>query len=379
MLLEHLEATGVRNLERFAIDLSPGLNAVVGSNGSGKTALLEAVYLLGRARSFRTHQIATVIGHHQPSLTVHGRFSDPERGTVSLGVSRDRQKEPTYRVNGESTHKASRLAALLPIQLLLPDVSELVLGSPAGRRRFLDWGVFHVKHTYLEQWRLYKKTLQQRNSLLKKMDPSSFRQKPPAQSPQGFWLSSAGSQLSIWTERLAHLGMAVDGLRKDYLQGYFNHTFDVLKALKAPDGLNLSYYQGWKGGSFEDALRADIERDIRRGATHSGPHKSDLVLEVGGSRAATQLSRGQAKTVAHSMHLAQALFLQKERDAKSLFLIDDVAAELDEQHAQVFFELLYELEFQVLSTSVQAPEIGHAFRVNRQKTFHVKQGIVSEL
>jgi len=146
MILEHLEVSGVRNLEKISLDLCPGLNIFDGPNGSGKTALLESVYLLGRGKSFRTNRIGSIVNHALPVLLVYGRFRDPERGIVTLGVSRDAQSTAQFSINGIRTHRTSELARLLPLQLLLPDASGLVFGSPGERRRFLDWGVFHVKH-----------------------------------------------------------------------------------------------------------------------------------------------------------------------------------------------------------------------------------------
>ncbi len=367
MLLEHLEVSGVRNLRDIKFDLCPGLNAFVGANGSGKTALLESVYMLGRGKSFRTGQIRSIINYDRQSLLVLGRFKDPGRGTVSLGVSRDAQNQPEFSINGKHTRKISELAKLLPVQLLLPDAARLIFGSPGDRRSFLDWGVFHVKPQYLGQWRRYQQVLKQRNGLLRQIARDSREKRS----------QHVNEQLKIWTEDLARLGESVGKVRLEYLDRFQGVVEELFKALGTPEGLCLGYSPGWKGDSLLNSLMNDLDQDLRRGNTRSGPHRADLALALGGNDAGLVLSRGQAKTVAHGFYLARAQLLEQIAGKKSLFLIDDVGAELDERHGEVFFELLCALEFQVLATSTHMPGVGKAFPGNGQKMFHVKHGSVS--
>lgn len=154
MPLDRLSFQGLRNLQALELAPGPGINLFTGANGSGKTSLLEGIHVLGMGRSFRTRRLPNAIAHDAESLTLHGRLvGDPP---VPLGVRRRRDAEELeLRLGGERLDRLSGLVEVLPLQLINPDAFRLLEGSPAGRREFLDWGVFHVKHDFLDAWRRY--------------------------------------------------------------------------------------------------------------------------------------------------------------------------------------------------------------------------------
>ena len=193
MIVEHVEVRCVRNVTAAALDLSPGLNLLVGPNGAGKTALLEALPLLARGRTVRCRGVSFLIQHEEPALSVHLRGSDPVRGRVRLGVAKERSNETEMRLNGEVVRQASAVAGLLPMQLLLPDLADLVFGAPRERRQWLDWGVFHVKHDYVDTLRDYNRAVRQRNAVLRTDDHGT---------------------LEAWTARMVELGEAVTDARR---------------------------------------------------------------------------------------------------------------------------------------------------------------------
>ena len=131
--------TAVRNLHPVTLTPSPRINILYGANGSGKTSVLEAVYLLGLARSFRSTRLTPVIQYEQPTCTVFGEVQLAEGGTSNLGVSRERQGDFTIRIDGQNARSAAQLAELLPLQLINPDSFRLLEGAPKIRRQFLDW------------------------------------------------------------------------------------------------------------------------------------------------------------------------------------------------------------------------------------------------
>ncbi len=190
MRLTTLEAEGVRNLSAISIDCAPGLNVFAGPNGAGKTAIIEAVHLIARGRSFRSTSIGAVITHGARSLTVRVRLDDEHRGEIRAGVVKHRNDRSELHLNGRIERRVSEIARLMPLQLLLPDASSLVFGAPQERRRFLDWGTFHVKPSYLDQLRDYQRTLQQRNVLLRAADRAS----------------GSTRELQAWTDQLSRVG-----------------------------------------------------------------------------------------------------------------------------------------------------------------------------
>ena len=357
MIIEHVEVRCVRNVTAASLDLSPGLNLLVGPNGAGKTALLEALHLLIRGRSFRGRGVSLLIQHGEPALSVHLLGADPARGRVNLGVARERSNDTELRLNGEAVRQASVVAGLLPVQLLLPDLAELVFGSPGERRQWLDWGVFHVKHDYVDTLRDYLRSVRQRNAVLRTEDHGT---------------------LEAWTGRMVELGEAVTEARRSYLDAVRPTVQQCLEHLAPGLAVTLEYYPGYQGDSLAKEVFESTARDVKSGATQAGPHRADIRLASDRGRAAGILSRGQGKALASALRIGQAKALLDEQGARSLFLIDDVWAELDDDHSVRFFGLLDEMDCQILATSTHEPRLAAAFGRGRSKVFHVEQGAVTE-
>lgn len=359
MRISRLEVSGVRNISSASFDCNPGLNLFVGPNGAGKSALLEGIYILGRGRSFRTPSVATVVQRGVDALRIFARVDDEQRGTVSARMVKYTNGRSEFQLNGRAETRISEAARLLPIQLMLPDASSVVLGGPEERRRLLDWGTFHVKPAYLDVLRSYHRILQQRNATLR-----------AARGRE----ANLSSDANTWTHRLSDSADCVDQLRRWYVDR-LAPLIDEQMTLFAPDlGLKVSYWRGWPdGSSLKDALGESAARDVKSAATSHGPHRADLRLDVSLGRAAATLSRGQAKIVASAIRLAQARLTADVGGRRCLFLIDDVGAELDIAHNARFFEALGQLGCQVFATATTASPLAGAFVGNRQ-LFHVEQG-----
>jgi DNA replication and repair protein RecF len=359
MRLVRLEVAHVRNLSSVRIDLVDGLNLFIGANGAGKTSVLEAVHLLARGRSFRTARIGSVIERGAEALWVRADVADERQGDLMIGLQKRRDNVAEARINGLPERRQSEVAALLPLQLLLPDGADLVLGGPGERRRFLDWGMFHVKPGALTALREFQRALRQRNALLR--------------SARGR-ADQLPSETSAWTDRVVELGERVSLLRNEYVEQLREHFATALARI-APDlSVAMEYLRGWSDDvDLAKSLRESSGRDVKFGATHPGPHRAELRLRVGSDAAAETLSRGQAKAVATALRLAQARFTMSAAGRRSLFLLDDVGAELDLAHSTHFFEALAEMGCQVMATATAVPEHGARFE-GRRRLFHVEHG-----
>src|SRR5688572_1933202 len=164
-----IKSLGVRNLRLFsAADLGSfsQLNLIYGPNASGKTSLLEAIYLLASARSFRTSNMLELLRHGSDILRVTAKVVGTQGREIALGLERSRDSL-LLRAGGKRVHRASELAQWLPAQIIHPESHQLISGGPKGRRRFLDWGVFHVEPGFQTLWRRYDKALKQRNASLR--------------------------------------------------------------------------------------------------------------------------------------------------------------------------------------------------------------------
>jgi len=359
MRLARLQISHVRNISAADVALVDGLNLFVGPNGAGKTSLLEAVFLLARGRSFRTTRIGSIIERGEDALVVHADAVDESRGAVSLGLQKRRDNVAEARIDGIPQRQQSRVAELLPLQLLLPDGAELVLGAPSERRRFIDWGMFHVEHRSLALLRDYQRVLRQRNALLRVAKGRSDR---------------VPEELGTWTERLAEIGEAVDDLRRRYVEEAARVTQRILAEMAPSLEISIGYYGGWPEGTpLLKSLGESLERDVKFAATQAGPHRADMRLRTTSDAAADALSRGQAKALAMALRLAQAQYTARMAGRRSLFLVDDLGAELDRAHSARFFSVLQRMECQVLATATGVPgdELGYD---GLRTVFHVEHG-----
>jgi DNA replication and repair protein RecF len=351
MSLAELRIENLRCIEAAALEFSPELNLIAGENGAGKTSILEAIFLLGRGRSFRTRLSERLIRHGQASLTVFGRTDSIPAMQAGVEVSREGTRA---RVNGTNAPSLLELSGVLAVQAIDPEIHKLIDQGPERRRRWLDWLVFHVEPTFAGHWGRYQRALKQRNAALK----------------------AGARDVSVWDPVLIESGKTISGFRQaalTRLDPYLKALFDAFSGLAVDVGFNA----GWGADrTLEEMLRANLDRDRERGLTHGGPHRADVELRMKGRVARETLSRGQQKLTAVAMIVAQLQLLRAELGLRATLLLDDPAAELDSKNMRRLFDELSALECQMIATSL-APET--ALFQAPKATFHVEQGRVIRL
>ncbi|SFC32043.1 DNA replication and repair protein RecF [Marinospirillum celere] len=363
MSIQRLRLKNFRNLQDVDFHPTPGLNFLIGKNGSGKTSLLEAIYLLSLVRSFRSKKLKNLINHSTSSFTVFANFVDTEGQVYPLGVQRQEFSDETeILLRGQRPGSIAELTAQLPVQLINPDAFRLLEGGPKDRRQFIDWGVFHVEPSFIFVWQRFQRALKQRNSLLRRgrMDPL---------------------QLQLWEKEIALYGEEVTTYREGYLEELRPIFAHLLARLSDIQDFRLSFQRGWdKNLPLLDNLRAGREKDLDQGFTQSGPQRADLRVTIEGRAAIEVLSRGQQKLVVSALKLAQGELLAKKTGKRCIYLIDDLPAELDEEHRQVFCKVLEEQASQVFITSVDEAALKVDWKEPEQNLwFHVEQGQIRPL
>lgn len=361
MQIKRLQVTNVRNLSRISLPLQT-VNVFYGANGSGKTSLLEAVHLLLMGRSFRQTQLRPLLTDGEDQSVVYAELESSESSMLTLGISRQRDgSKPIVKLNGVALAQLSELVQVAPVQVLSADSFEMLVGGPANRRHFLDWGLFHVEPEFYSIWRLAQRALKQRNSLIRHGNIKH-------------------GQLSLWTREYARYGELVDQMRQEYLEQLLPLSRAIAASLLPLLGetLETTYARGWsKEQALIDALEHGCESDLQQGYTRLGPHRADLRVSAGRYLAAEVLSRGQIKLLVAALHLAQAELLQLRAGKRSILLIDDLAAELDDANRRRLCAELERLKIQVFVTSIKMNELVDCWSLPKQvQVFHVEHGVI---
>lgn len=348
MTLTYFKCTDFRCLQSAELQPAARYNLIYGANASGKTSLLEAIAYLGRGKSFRNAPTERLIRHGLAEFVLFGRVRTAER-EQSLGVRNGRQGLEIS-VDGDREGGAAALAEVLPLQVVDPDVHNLVAGGPEHRRRFLDWVAFHVEHGYLERWRRFRRVLRQRNACLRSgVDPA----------------------VGGWDREFGRLGLEVHEARLrvlDFLRPILEETGKRVLG----EEVGLEYRQGWvRDESLEQALSSARDREQQAGSSQAGPHRADLRLVYDERQARKLVSRGQQKLLACAMTFAACRVVQEQAGLKVLLLLDDPAAELDAGSLQRLMHEVAALGSQVIATSLVEDQ---TLFPEAPATFHVEQG-----
>lgn len=345
MYVRWLQLTDFRNLAECELEPAPGINWLCGDNGAGKTSVLEAVHVLATGRSFRSSRIAPLVRDGCAAFRVVCRTAEPEH---RLGVERSAAGW-RGRIDGVSTQRLSAFARAMPVVAVHPENHRLLEGGPDLRRSFLDWGLFHVEHAYLDDWKRYSRLLRQRNAALR--------------------YGADAALLASLEEPMAEAAAALDRRRQTYLLGLSEELAALEEELAfAVPALDLGYRASCDSAPAYRAQWADARRrDLEQGFTREGPHRADVAVRADDRLAAPRLSRGQTKLAALLLRLAQMRVAARVDRAPAL-LLDDPVSELDRGHLERLLGWLATQSNQVWITAVDAPGRSSA------RVFHVEQG-----
>lgn len=356
MSLERLGIESFRCVERAELEFDDRCNLISGQNASGKTSLLEAIFFLGRGRSFRTARNDALVRRGNDSLTLTGRVLVGGR-SQPLGM-RFGASGLEARFAGRAVAGVAELASLLPVQAIDPEVHRLVEGGPQERRRYLDWGVFHVEPGFVRDWRRYQRALRQRNAALRAGQPQAV--------------------VVAWDPELIEAGESVARQRAEYVALLQPAVAAVSERLLGTR-LELSLNRGWLAErSFKEALQGSWARDVERGLTHPGPHRADIVVRFEGLLARDRVSRGQQKLAAAAMLLGQLKCDAEQGSSVAALLVDDPAAELDSENLKRLLGEIVKLPAQLFITALD-PTNGALELLPTGRKFHVEHGTVTRL
>ena len=353
MRLVTLSVQSVRNLSPMTLECAPGVNWLVGSNGAGKSSILESISLLATSRSFRSTEIAPVVARGTSELLVTGTAQADGEPAVRLGISRTTGGETVAKRDQTLLRRASDLARSLPAFVFDANTVAKVFGAAVGRRSLLDWGVFHVEPEFGRLSRSLKLALANRNALLKRQ---------------------AIQQLPFWDSTLDDLGTKIHEMRAKYLEQWTPRARVLSDSMQLP-AVEIGYLRGWDGARpLLEVLSEAAEQDIRVGRTIYGPHRADLRLRSALGLARETLSRGQQKALAAALVLAQLTLSSDLGNTTPIALIDDLLAELDAIRAEAVISSLRKAHAQVFCAVIELPEALVQPAVDR--VFRLREGVL---
>jgi DNA replication and repair protein RecF len=349
MILQELTIRHFRNLEHVELTLHPRCNVFIGGNGEGKTSLLEAMYFLSRGQSFRTHMTSPLVQFHHQALSLSAKngqgdqihFEKPLKGANKLSL------------NQKKCQRMSELTKRLPCQLFYQDHFQIIDASSQIRRQLLDWGLFYIYPEYLKLWQDFKRVLLQRNAVLKQ--------------------KGSLETLRLWNKPFVDAALKIH----EYRQRYVRDLQQELSTMQGPD-CQLKYFNGWDKTNQElslmDMLGLQEEFDRKHLYTHSGPHHADLLFLTSQGKGKVEWSRGQQKMILILLKLAQSTLLNQP----CLYLLDDIAAELDQTHLNHLYGKLQDVNGQLMVTALDDAAKTHPFFAD-SRWFYIQNGAIQQI
>jgi DNA replication and repair protein RecF len=357
MQITELRIKDLRCIQQAELHLSPGINLITGANGAGKTSIIEAIHLMGYGRSFRGRVRDGMIRSKAQQCEIFIRWLEGEQSERQAGLLHTGNSWQA-KLNGQNTNSLTELCAEIPVVTFEPGSHELIGGGAEHRRRYLDWGLFHVEPEFIQQWRRYARALKQRNAVLK-----------TAANP---------SLLEPWEREMASSGEIISRYRSQYLEQLDAELNDtVVQYLPELGNAQLSFMPGWKRAelSLQDALTLSRQRDFATGNTSVGPHRADWRVDYANLPNKETLSRGQEKLTALACVMAQAEHYAHRKNEWPVVCMDDLASELDSEHQKQVLAHLGVSHAQVILTATEN-HADYEKQIDIAARFHVKHGQV---
>ena len=334
--IHYLKLDHFRNFASFELELQPGLNTIIGENGSGKTSIIEAIHFLAYGKSFRSKELNRMIHQGAKSFTLFTKGAEDEN-TFHIGMQRS-SSESINRLNGETPKNLSAFAEILPLLLIHPESFQFLTGGAKMRRQLIDWGVFYHYPESRPHFALIRKALKQRNQSLKQR--------------------ASREHVKLWETTCYQSCEALDQLRAHYVEKLAKECFKMLGDFSDQHHLTIEYDRGWPmDEQLSNCWDRSFLQDMRTGYTEYGPHQADLKISSRKKPGKDMLSRGQQKTFISTLKLAQGLIFEDFTNRKPIYLFDDLASELDKTHRIQLKDQIEAQNCQVILSSIQKDKI----------------------
>ena len=360
MKIKSVKLVSFRNYDYQIVDFPMQITLVSGTNGQGKTNLVESVVVAATTKSPRTSNMSELVKDGSAETLVE-ILLDRKFGQMNLSFTINAKGEKKFFINSNPVSKMSDVFGNLVVVYFSPDDLKIVSASPDKRRVFMDTDISELSGSYYNLIQRYNKVLLQRNKLLK------------TERDRALLLA----QIGVWDEQLAQIASLIIKTRKSFIEKLKVPAKEALKYISSSkDDLEIEYV-GVKGTSAEEikeellkSLKFNLERDIELGYTSVGPHRDDIYFELNGKDARNFASQGQQRSIVLALKFAELEIFEKELGEEPILVLDDVFSELDTTRQRRLYEKMS--KYQTIITGTQ-----FKFKpASNYETIRVKEGVV---
>jgi DNA replication and repair protein RecF len=362
MFINNLSLNNFRNYEKQEVIFTNGINILVGSNGQGKTNVLEGIYYLLTGKSYRVSHESELIHWGQKNFYLKANFL--AYGRKYCLESYYEKGKKAIKINNVACQKLSEYVGMINVVFFTPDDLNIIKSGPLERRRFIDLLIAQIKPSHIALLNTYIRIIKQKNNLLKSRSNKT----------------DINDQLAIWNEQLIEVGTKIIENRFDIaekLQTQCSQMFS--QVFGCQEDMDLQYISLGKRGLketlayFPEALEKYREAEIEKRAVLVGPHRDDIIISINGRLARYYASQGQQRSLVLCLKLAEMEIINSKKEEYPILLLDDVLSELDENRRQYLMEYIISSSIQ---TMITATDLSQAEKQKEGSIYRVKQGTI---
>lgn len=314
--LDRISLFNFKNWEEHSQIIVKPFICLLGTNGTGKTNFLDAIYYLCTSKSYFNNIDSLHIGHHHEQASIAGEFFRAGSNEQIICILRRGQKKVLKRNFKEYERMADHIG-LIPVVMITPYDIELVWEGSAHRRKFMDGALCQTDKTYLQNWSSYNHALLQRNSLLRL---------------QGVSTNQIADQIEPWNKVLASIAPIMYSARLNWTNHIAHHTKTIYELISGGNEVvDLIYESDLSNDTEPQKLFADFDQDLQAGRTRRGIHRDELMFMLSGKPLKKFGSQGQQKSFLMAVKLAQLLYMQEQLQLTPILLLDDIFDKIDEK------------------------------------------------
>jgi DNA replication and repair protein RecF len=365
MQLNKLSVNYFKNYEEEEIEFSERVNVFTGSNGVGKTNLLDAVYYLSFTKSYFNSIDSQNINHNSDYFMIKGVYKNSFDGTDTVSCAVKRNERKHFKLNGKEYGRMADHIGVFPLVIISPHDSNMIYGGSEERRKYIDGVISQFDKAYLDILLDYNKVLNQRNAFLKYLAENR---------------SADSSQLDIWDEKMAFLGEEIHRKRKEFLDEFIPVVREFYSFISQDKEITgIDYRSHLNDGDFRELLKESRGRDMMLRHSSTGVHRDDTVFTINGYPLRKFGSQGQQKSFLVALKLAQFDYTKNKKGFKPLLLLDDVFDKLDIYRVEQMMKLVSRNEFgQIFITDTNRSRIERVFEgiEVKPRIFEIESGKV---